>query len=402
MRNLVFLLIFLGLASVAGQTHAGPPLKVFILAGQSNMQGHAALSTLDAMADDPTTALLLREMRKPDGSLRACKNTWISSIGCAGDGWSDCIEQMGRLTAGFGASPEKFGPEWTFGIFMEEQWSGPILIIKTAWGGRSLHTDFHPPSADPVVPNDYMRARWQERADLDPAEEAAKIHENIGVFYRHMIEHTRSVLKDINRVVPDYDPKDGWELAGFVWFQGWNDYCGGWVYPDQDKPGGYDAYTTLLEQFIRDVRRDLSAPEMPFVIGVMGVGGEREGEKNAAMRHFRKAQIAPTLLPEFRDNVVAVQTTSYWDDELDDLHEQLDKFHRTMDEEFRKTPDMTQVEQDAAAKRAMDEQFTPDEQKRMQGFSNGGYHYLGAAKIMAPIGKAFAEAIQTLPKNSEK
>jgi hypothetical protein len=27
------------------------------------------------------------------------------------------------------------------------------------------------------------------------------------------------------------------------------------------------------------------------------------------------------------------------------------------------------------------------------GVSNGGYHYLGAAKILAPIGKAFAEAI---------
>jgi hypothetical protein len=25
--------------------------------------------------------------------------------------------------------------------------------------------------------------------------------------------------------------------------------------------------------------------------------------------------------------------------------------------------------------------------------SNGGYHYLGAAKILAPIGKAFAEAL---------
>jgi hypothetical protein len=32
------------------------PLTVFILAGQSNMQGHANISTLDSMADDPKTA----------------------------------------------------------------------------------------------------------------------------------------------------------------------------------------------------------------------------------------------------------------------------------------------------------------------------------------------------------
>ena len=41
----------------------------------------------------------------------------------------------------------------------------------------------------------------------------------------------------------------------------------------------------------------------------------------------------------------------------------------------------------------MAENFTPEELKRLKGVSNGGYHYLGAAKIMAPIGKAFAEAL---------
>ena len=41
------------------------PLKVFILAGQSNMQGHAHVSTFDSMADDPKTAPLLKEMRGP-------------------------------------------------------------------------------------------------------------------------------------------------------------------------------------------------------------------------------------------------------------------------------------------------------------------------------------------------
>ena len=43
------------------------PLKVFILAGQSNMQGHASISTFDSMADDPKTAPLLKEMRTPGG-----------------------------------------------------------------------------------------------------------------------------------------------------------------------------------------------------------------------------------------------------------------------------------------------------------------------------------------------
>jgi hypothetical protein len=42
----------------------------------------------------------------------------------------------------------------------------------------------------------------------------------------------------------------------------------------------------------------------------------------------------------------------------------------------------------------MNEEFKPDELKRLStGVSNGGYHYLGAAKILAPIGQAFAEAL---------
>lgn len=40
----------------------------------------------------------------------------------------------------------------------------------------------------------------------------------------------------------------------------------------------------------------------------------------------------------------------------------------------------------------MAKNYKPAEWKKLKGASNGGYHYLGAAKIMAPIGKAFAEA----------
>ena len=117
------------------------PLKVFVLAGQSNMQGHASISTFDSLADDPKMAPILEEMRGPDGKPIVCDKVWISSIGCLGDAYSDLQETKGKLTAGFGAPTEKIGPEFTFGITMEKLLGKPILIIKTSWGGRSLHTD---------------------------------------------------------------------------------------------------------------------------------------------------------------------------------------------------------------------------------------------------------------------
>lgn len=367
---------------------AAKPLKLFILAGQSNMQGHANVSTLDSMADDPKTVPILKEMRNADGTPRVCQRVWISSVGCAGDGWSDVIEQTGKLTTGFGASPSEIGPELTFGIYMEKALGEPILLIKTAWGGRSLHTDFRPPSAGPYVWSDFELARREERRENVEKQKAEKIKDT-GVFYRHMIEHVKKVVADVKRVVPEYDPQQGYELAGFVWFQGWNDLVSTWTYPNNN----YEEYGRLLEMFIRDVRKDLSAPKMPFLIGVIGVSGDKAG---ADIRALRKAQVAPTLLPEFQGNVVTVQTAPFWDDNLDALQQRIEKFDARMDQEAKKNPNLTAAERDQARKQAMGESFTPEELKRLKGISNGGYHYLGAARILAPIGKAFAEAMARL------
>ncbi|MBU6210267.1 MAG: hypothetical protein KGR22_10200 [Planctomycetes bacterium] len=351
----------------ATAARAAGPLKVFILAGQSNMQGHAAISTFDAMADDPKTAPLLKAMRAPDGAPRVCERTWISSVGCLGDAYSDRTEAKGALTAGFGAPEEKIGPEFTFGITMEQAVDGPVLIIKTAWGGRSLHTDFRPPSAGPFVWRADERAERVARGEDVQKLEAEKIAAT-GEYYRAMIAHVKMVLADLPRVVPGFDAARGFELAGFVWFQGFNDYVDGGVYPEQQAEGGYDQYAELLCQFIRDVRQDLSAPRMPFVIGVMGIDGMR-GDTEAPMRNFRSAQRKPAMRDEFKGNVITIETAPFWDDDLERL---MERRERSKDPEA---------------------DFTPEERKRLEGASNGGYHYLGAAKILAPIGRAFAEAL---------
>ncbi len=384
----------LGLMLVTDGLAADKPLKVFILAGQSNMQGHVNVSTFDFLAEDPRTAPLLSEMRDPDGKPRVCQRVWISSIGCLGDAYSDIREQKGKLTTGFGASPESIGPEFTFGIFLEKMLGEPILIIKTSWGGRSLHTDFRPPSAGPYVWSDYELARCKQRGD-DLEKIKADKTKDTGLFYRHMIEHVKKVLGDIKRVVPDYDPNQGYELAGFVWFQGFNDLVSDWTYDKQMKPGGYDLYSKLLTHFILDVRRDLAAPKLPFVIGIMGIGGVEEGKK-PPQSFFRQAQAAPASLAEFKGSVVAVPTSPFWDDELASLQERMENLESKLEEKSRKDPKQNAEQKDIARKKAIAETFTPVDLKRWEGVSDRGYHYLGAAKIMAPIGKAFAEEMARL------
>ncbi|MBX3744847.1 MAG: hypothetical protein KF833_06010 [Verrucomicrobiae bacterium] len=311
------------------------PLKVLILAGQSNMEGHAAISTFDYIGKDPLTAPILAEMRNLDGTPRICDRVWMSYLTGPYDGSANG-EGLGKLTAGFGArgnAPTKdggrIGPEFTFGIYMEKELKQPILIIKTAWGGRSLNTEFRPPSAGPYklprrtqdewdkhpngahgIPRLEDRKKWQDEKD------AAS-----GVFYRMMIDHVKMVLADPGRVCPAYDPREGYELAGFVWLQGFNDLVDGTTYPGPNQPGKYDLYSDLLARFIRDVRKDLSAPRMPFVIGVLGVGGESEN------RIFRKAMAAPADMPEFKGNVVAVETAPFWDHAIEAAQPRQDEYN---------------------------------------------------------------------------
>ncbi|MFU8893860.1 MAG: sialate O-acetylesterase [Luteolibacter sp.] len=319
-------------------THAST-LKVYILAGQSNMQGHANISTFDYMAQDPKTAPLLEKMRDRKGNPVVLDRTWISYL--SEDRGGDPTIKTGKLTAGFGAREQVIGPEYTFGITMQEHTQDPILIIKTAWGGKSLHTDFRPPSAT---------------------------DEEAGKYYKMMIEHIQTVLADPKKVIPQFRPDVNVELAGFVWFQGWNDMTDGGAYPQRGREGGYDRYSEYLAHLIRDVRKDLNAPNLPFVVGVLGVGGPTKDYTSPRYvpihQGFRDAMAAPANMPEFQGNVVNVLTEEFWDHQLAEVRSKKER--------------------------------TPEEEEIAKGFSNQEFHYLGAAKILGPIGEAFAKALLEL------
>lgn len=362
----------LALSALPLSSASGAPLKVFVLCGQSNMQGHAHISTFPVMKMNPQTATLLEKMTDENGDPVVCENVWISSIG------SSDMEKFGQLTAGFGAENRgpKIGPEFTFGITMEERLDEPVLIIKTAWGGKSLFADFRPPSAP-------MHEEFQSP----------------GEYYQLTIDHVKMVLGDIKRVVPDYQESDGYELAGFVWFQGWNDMTNGGVYPQRGQAGGYDTYTELLTTFINDVRKDLDAPNLPFVIGVMGVGGPTklyDSQRYVAIhQNFRDAMAAPASLPEFEDNVAAVLTEKYWDMELTALRkkeEPLKQQIKAMQEKV-KSGEMSKEEAQEAQQDLYHDTFSEDELFHLRnGASNFEFHYFGSAMVIGQIGQAFANA----------
>jgi alpha-galactosidase len=403
----IYTAVLIGIVAVVQMSSIqAKPLKVFILAGQSNMEGHAMIKTFPGVKRDPKTADIYKEMVDSEGKPIVCENVWIAySHGASGG--SPGGTKSGKLSVGWGAvaDPNKIGPEYTFGIYMSKMLNEPILIIKTAWGGKSLYNDYRPPSAG-------------ENSLVLPKEISEEFKNSTGFNYKLMMDYVKEVLADPKAVYPAYDAKEGYELAGFVWFQGFNDLVG--PYPEakvevQEKakgkknekaPKDYSEYSRLLGCFIRDIRKELAAPKLPFVIGVLGVGGISD---NPGKNAFRAAMAAPAETDEFKGSVVNVFSENYWPAELDPVDgkvsmikrdakrkltkekkENPDKEKNLSKEELKASRDKVKTDIQAQIKAML----TEEEMNLLENeMSNAGYHYYGSAKFFTQLGKAFAEAL---------
>ncbi len=330
-----FACLFVILLVVASAGAADRPVKVFILAGQSNMEGKAKVSLLEHQIEQPETKDLFKHLRK-DGK-------WVERD----DVWIKFLNRKGKLTVGFG-SPGRIGPELEFGNTVGDHYDEQVLIIKTAWGGKSLYRDFRSPSSGRPA-DDTLREMLAKAQKKKPETTLKDIRGRFGAYYRLMLEEVSSTLENLKEHFPEYKGQ-GYEIAGFVWFQGWNDMIN----------AQYTAeYADNMANFIRDVRKDLKAPKLPFVIGQLGVGGVEE-EPNPKKKAFKDAQAAPAEFPEFQGNVAVVKTDQYWD-----------------------------VEAAAVYKKGWKKHL--DEWQKVG--SDYPFHYLGSVKTFNRIGKGFAEAV---------
>jgi len=243
------------------------PLKVFILAGQSNMEGQGVVS-LDGEKDynggrgnlvwsmaNSKSADKMKRLKNDQGEWVVRDDVRISfKVG-------DDVRKGGLTIGytGYGGSSH-IGPELGFGFVIGDYFEEPLLLIKTAWGGKSLFVDFRPPSSGGQV----------------------------GPCYTKMVEEVRAALADLG------DQK--YELAGFVWQQGWNDMCTAGAIPE---------YAENLGNLVKDLREELKAPDMPVVVGELGNGGPVAG---GDMFEFRKAQEQGTKRIR---NAIFIKTTDF-------------------------------------------------------------------------------------------
>src|SRR5262249_47790309 len=118
MRNILIAAVILW-AGNARAAEQQKPVKVFVLAGQSNMEGKAKVSLLEYQLQQPATRDLFKHLQR-DGK-------WIERD----DVWLKYLDRKGRLTVGYG-TPKCIGPELGFGIVVGDRYDERVLLIKTA------------------------------------------------------------------------------------------------------------------------------------------------------------------------------------------------------------------------------------------------------------------------------
>jgi alpha-galactosidase len=214
-----------------------PKLRIYILAGQSNMEGKGHIRHITWLKEnaEPEERKLFDRIHR-NGKFLDVKRVHIRYKG-----------RIGPLNVGWGTNRELIGPEYAFGLTMAEASAGDILLLKVSEGGKTLKTEFLPPNSG-----------------------------GPGRLYSEIVDMVKDATGGLKRYVPSYGGQ-GYRIEGLVWFQGFNDNI------DRDqKAEGFKSYAERLDNLLKDLRSDLEAPDMKMVIGQLGF--------NKSPSPFNKAQ----------------------------------------------------------------------------------------------------------------
>ncbi len=276
-------------------------LKVFILAGQSNMQGKASAeigrnpnnltntnfagglgSLRNLLNRNPAKFGYLADLANPVGANPG----WLKRSDVGVTYWSgpepsnanpSSPARNGNLDPYFGNEGEggRMGPEYSFGLVVGSQLGDKVLLIKYAFGGKSLAVDFRPPGA------------------------VALRGGTVGPYYTGMVARVNQVLASLSTYYPAYTG-GGYEIAGFAWHQGWNDRIN----------AAYTAeYEANLTDLIKNIRTQFSVPNLPVVIGDTGMDNAPIGPASLIQAQANVAD--PARHPEFAGTVITVKTKPF-------------------------------------------------------------------------------------------
>ena len=277
---LLLTITFWGTVAVNAKKH--PMVRVFIIAGDGNVEGFASKQHLHQIVTGKVDLDGNEQTEKVEGRhmpyqhlWNATNSTWIvrNDVFVAYDHHRGKELLHGPLSVGadFGAMPNTFGPEIQIGHVLGNLYHEPVVIIKTGWDLRNLAKDFSSPSKPDSTP---------------------------GFQWYRMINSIHKVGNSLHEILGDAAYKyTRPTFGGMVWWHG---------YPDFRDHRMYEDYGDNLILFIEDIRRELKQDYFPVIIG--GLGGRGMSTTDKMELEFRQMQEKVVSENYYNRSVVVVPT----------------------------------------------------------------------------------------------
>ena len=219
-----------------------------------------------------------------------------------------------------------------------------------------------------------------------------------------MVAEVHACLDHLETTFPQFKGRS-YQLCGFVWVQGWNDFCA----DPKIRQQVYQEYPRNFVHLVHDLRVEFKVPNLPVVVGELGVDGEKHVSREMAA--FRAAQAEIASQPELNGSVRYVHTAPFWYDRLDELPRRLEAEERrvrekvtaNLREELKGRPEAQnskpmekRVEAALEEARKEDQGYRRVQKEHDRAVSHWECHYWGSARVYCLVGNGLAEAMKEL------
>ena len=238
----VLVVVFMAfIVSTSQPTCVAETYDVYLMAGQSNMDGRGLVSELSQEQQQPIDQAII----------------FYRSMPVTSDGWQP-------LAPGFSVPPKYRDdlPSPTFGIeigfaqaMVKAQPGTKLALIKGSKGGTSL------------------RADWKPGVKGDKASQGPR--------YRDFIETIKLATAELSK------RGDTFVIRGLLWHQG-----------EADKKSSAKVYRRRLNEFIDRIREDVGIPDLPVVVGEVFDNGKRDTVLEATQRVAKESPIVGLVTNE--------------------------------------------------------------------------------------------------------
>jgi hypothetical protein len=205
----------------------------------------------------------------------------VHVMGSGGPGGRGGVRRNDWLTVSGG----KIGIETGIGHQLGNALNEPVLILKSSIGNRSLGWDLLPPGSPrhevettdkagkkvtlvtPAYHDEVRHPSWTKGAVPEPPKHTWKA----GLQYDGDIARAKAVLKELDK---HYPGGKGYEVAGFLWWQG-----------DKDRYNAAHSamYEKNLNQLFKALRKEFNTPKAKMVVATLGQTNKDSASGNEKM-----------------------------------------------------------------------------------------------------------------------